>query len=133
MRVRIVNEGTLRKPQGPCYPFAIFSPLKEVHLFPLKSHRVTVNSEYFKSNTKTCRINAVSKSDQTSLVLLLLKYEQMHSQVWTGTFYQGRFHLLLFVFTHLQCFYKKPRKNLNMKLFWLFFQRSGTVLHVMLW
>lgn len=49
MRVCSVNEGTLRKPRGPCYAFAIFLPLKEVHLFPVKSHRVTANPEYFKS------------------------------------------------------------------------------------
>lgn len=62
MRVYMVNEGTLRKPQGPCYAFAIFLQLKEVHLFPVKPHHVTVNSEYFKSNTKKRKISAVSES-----------------------------------------------------------------------
>lgn len=62
MRVYMVNEGTLRKPQGPCYAFAIFLQLKEVHLFHVKSHHVTVNSEYFESNMKICRISAVSES-----------------------------------------------------------------------
>lgn len=50
MQVYMVNEGTLRKPQGPCYAFAIFLQLKEVHLLPVKSDHVTANSEYFKRN-----------------------------------------------------------------------------------
>lgn len=58
----MVNEGTLRKPQGPCYAFAIFLQLKEVHLFPVKSHHVTANSEYFKSIMKKRKISAVSGS-----------------------------------------------------------------------
>lgn len=62
MRVYMVNEGTLRKPQGPCYAFAIFLQLKEVHLFPVKSHHVTVNPEYFKHNMKKRKISAVSES-----------------------------------------------------------------------
>lgn len=62
MRVYMVNEGTLRKPQGPCYAFAIFLQLKEVHLFPIKSHNVAVNSEYFKTNMNKRKIGAVSES-----------------------------------------------------------------------
>lgn len=55
MRVYMVNEGTLRKPQGPCYAFAIFLQLKEVHLFPVKSHHVTVNFEYFKVTRRNAK------------------------------------------------------------------------------
>lgn len=58
----MVNEGTLRKPQGPCYAFAIFLQLKEVHLFPVKSHHVTANSEYFKCNMKKLKMSAVNES-----------------------------------------------------------------------
>lgn len=58
----MVNEGTLRKPQGPCYAFAVFLRLKEVHLLPVKSHHVTANSEYSKSLVERCRISAVSES-----------------------------------------------------------------------
>lgn len=58
----MVNEGTLRKPQGPCYAFAIFLQLKEVHLFPVKSHHVTANSEYFRSIVQKRKISAFSGS-----------------------------------------------------------------------
>lgn len=62
MRVYMVNEGTLRKPQGPCYAFAVFLQLKEVHLFPVKSHCVTANWEYFKSIMNKHKISPVSES-----------------------------------------------------------------------
>lgn len=61
MRVYMVNEGTLRKPQGPCYAFAIFLRLKGVHLFLIKSHHVTANLEYFKCIMKKRKISAVSE------------------------------------------------------------------------
>lgn len=62
MRVYMVNEGTLRKPQGPCYAFAVFLQLKEVHLFSVKSHCVTANGEYFKSIMNKHKISPVSRS-----------------------------------------------------------------------
>lgn len=62
MRVYMVNEGTLRKPQGPCYAFAVFLQLKEVHLFSVKSHCVTANWEYFKSIMNKHKISPVSES-----------------------------------------------------------------------
>lgn len=62
MRVCSVNEGTLRKPRGPCYAFAIFLQLKEVHLFPVKSHRVTANPEYFKSIRRKKKKNPQKKN-----------------------------------------------------------------------
>lgn len=58
----MVNEGTLRKPQGPCYAFAVFLQLKEVHLFSVKSHCVTANGEYFKSIMNKHKISPVSES-----------------------------------------------------------------------
>lgn len=64
MRVYMVNEGTLRKSQGPCYAFAIFLQLKEVHLFPVKPHHVSANLEYFKTIMKKCKVSAVSRSAQ---------------------------------------------------------------------
>lgn len=52
MQVYMVNEGTLKKPQGPCYAFPTFLQLKEVHLFPVKSDPVAANPEYFPCNVK---------------------------------------------------------------------------------
>lgn len=66
MRVYMVNEGTLRKPQGPCYAFAVFLQLKEVHLFSVKSHCVTANWEYFKSIMNKHKISPVSESTQVT-------------------------------------------------------------------
>lgn len=73
MRVYMVNEGTLRKPQGPCYAFAVFLQLKEVHLFSVKSHCVTANWEYFKSIMNKHKIAPVSKSLQSRLVKGFMK------------------------------------------------------------
>lgn len=73
MRVYMVNEGTLRKPQGPCYAFAVFLQLKEVHLFSVKSHCVTANWEYFKSIVIKDKIGPVSESLQSCLVKGFMK------------------------------------------------------------
>lgn len=69
----MVNEGTLRKPQGPCYAFAVFLQLKEVHLFSVKSHCVTANWEYFKSIMNKHKIAPVSESLQSRLVKGFMK------------------------------------------------------------
>lgn len=66
MRAYTVNEGTLRKPQGPCYASAMFLQLKEVHLFPVKSNRVTVTSEYVWGNAEHQRRRRVTSNQSPS-------------------------------------------------------------------
>lgn len=74
----MVNEGTLRKPQGPCYAFAVFLQLKEVHLFSVKSHCVTANWEYFKSIMNKHKIAPVSESLESRLVKGFMKGPEKH-------------------------------------------------------